>query len=123
MAEDFLSKLIGNSKRARIIRIFIFNPTELYSARLLGKRAGVSVASAASEVHFLESAGIIKKGRSLPAPARALKQGRDHRKKSMQQKEKAWSLNQNFQLLRPLTTFVHEVSPVHYQSILKMLQK
>ena len=123
MADELLSRLIGSQKRARILRIFIFNPADLFTIRLLTKRAGMGPEAIAREIRFLEQAGIIKRGRSLPAPERAWKQTRERKKKGGGKKEKAWILNPKFKFLRALSMFVHEISPVHYRSIVTALQK
>lgn len=119
MKDDFLGVFIGNPNRAQLIRIFVFNPSEIVTLRTLAKRSGVSPQAAAHEVKALEKLGIVKKGRL----AIALANGSKRLVKPKEQKEDAWILNGDFKHVRALSSFVHEVSPVRYDNIVGVLKR
>ena len=113
MAEDFLSKLLGNTARTRLLRVFAFNPTDPYTVAQLTKRAGISSKTAARELKVLESLRIIKKGKKALVVA---KRGKGKKR------EPTWLLNTEFKHATAITKFVHEVSPVEYKSFVNALK-
>ena len=116
MSEDFFATLIGNPSRARLLRLFVANPSEVLTLAQAARRAGVSTPAAGKEIRFLENLGLIKKGRlsiALSGGKRAV---------AGKQKEDAWSADPSFKYLAPLSKFLHEVSPVHHESILSGLK-
>ena len=118
MADDFLTKFIGNPARARILRVFIFNQGESFTQSLAAKRAAVSAASAAKEIKILEQWGILKKAKFSITLSNGTK-----RTVVGNQKESAWAIDPSFKHLRALSMFIHEVSPVHYESIVAALRR
>jgi hypothetical protein len=117
MAEDFLGTLIGNSARARILRIFVFNQSELFTQASAAKRASVSAQSAVKEIKALEALGILKKGK-----AAVVKTARAGGKRASAKKQDAWMFNQEFKHAPAVSKFIHEVSPVHYKTIVEALR-
>ena len=119
MAEDFLGKLIGNTVRARLLRVFLFNQTEPFTLPQAAKRAGISANVAAKELKGLEQFAIIKK-KIVKLPAQPSKgQKKSERAKS----ESVWSINTAFKHYVALSKFVHEVSPMHYDSVIHALKR
>jgi hypothetical protein len=119
MADDFLISLIGNAARARVLRVFVFSQNEALLLPLIAKRTGASPRVALKEIKFLEKLGIVKKGKF------SITLGNGSRKIIVdkgKQKEDAWVLNQEFKHVAALSKFVHEVSPLHYESILEALK-
>lgn len=114
MKGDFLSVFIGNPARARIVRVFIFSPAEQLTESKIVRRAGVSAASAKKELRALERMSVLKKMKCAP----------DNKKESTKQRkaEFAWHLNQKFAHERALSSFVHEVSPMHYRGVVDALR-
>lgn len=119
MNDDFLGTFIGSQPRSRILRVFIFNHEEPFSVPLAAKRAGVSAETAAREVKALEKLGIIKKTKQV---AITLANGTKRTIKASQ-KVPMWMLDQDFKYLRAVTGFVHEVSPIRYDTIVGALRR
>ncbi|MBV9159633.1 MAG: hypothetical protein JO019_03505 [Candidatus Kaiserbacteria bacterium] len=119
MKEDFLGSFIGSGTRAQLMRVFIFNPSEVLSLSGITKRAGVSSQAAAREVRVLERLGVVRRGKSfaiqLSNGTKRMVQGK--------QREDLWTLNKDFKHLRPLSSFVHETSPVKYDNIVGALRR
>ena len=117
---DFLEQFLGNRNRARIVRIFILNQGEPLTLRELGKRSGISTRGVSSELRALESLGIIRKGKNVPAPKKAWR-SRSPRKQPAS--EGSWVLHQDFKHLRALSMFIKEVSPTQHRAILDTLKR
>jgi hypothetical protein len=115
MADDFLGMFMGNLARAKIVRVFAFSGNEVFTLARLSKRSGVPMQRVIKELRALETSGLIKKGKvTITLPRGTSVTGK--------QKEQTWTLNQNFKHVSAVTKFVHEVSPVHRQSILSALK-
>lgn len=117
MADDFLGKFMGNTYRAKVLRVFFLDQSGVFTASLAAKRAGVSLRAALKEIKALEKWGILKPGKF----AITLANGTERAVKG-KQKEEAWTVDPTFKFSAALSKFVHEVSPVHYKSILSGLK-
>jgi hypothetical protein len=107
----------------------MFNEGRLLTAGEAGKRAGVSTRDAERELRAIESWGVAKKVNveSRPAPlkisARAVKSPKPKKTAKQEGSEDMWMLDANFQFLRPLSAFVHEVSPMRHEKIVTALRR
>lgn len=119
MKDDFLGVFIGNQARSKILRIFIFNYQEPFTIRLAAKRAGVSVQAATREIRALEKMGVLKRGRQVSITLANGTQKEIARKSKLP----TWMINQECKHLRAISGFVHEVSPVRYETIVGALRK
>lgn len=116
--EDFLASFIGSKDRAQLLRVFVFNPSEVVSLPAAAKRAGISRPAAERELRSLERFGIVKKGKSF---AITLANGTKRMVQSKEQ-ETLWTLNKEFKHLRGLSGFIHETSPVKFDNIVGALR-
>lgn len=117
MTEDFLTALIGNAARARVLRVFVFNQ-EPFTLAQIAKRAGVSSAAVQKEIKLLEKLGIIRKGKysiTLKGSAGRTVTGR--------QKEDTWMFSPQFKHAVAVSKFVHEISPVKHSVIVEKLRR
>jgi hypothetical protein len=121
MKEDFLALFIDSSALARVLRVFIFDQSSVFTAVQVSKRAGVSLAMAQLEIKVLTKLGVIK-GRSIANVADIEKKQKSG-KKLVRKFEKVWFVDPNFKHLRALSSFVHEVSPAQYDVVLDALKR
>ncbi len=113
MADDFLGKLMSSASRAKILRVFFLDQSRVFTAQLAAKRAGISTRAALKEIKVLEKWGVLKMGKFTITLANGTE-----RSVGGKQKEEAWMVNPTFKYSGALSKFVHEVSPVHYKSVL-----
>jgi len=116
--DDFLGTFMGNPARAKVLRILLLNPDEPMSPVVLAKRAGVSAQVAKRELKRLADWGIAKKGKMV-----TITLPKSKRKVAGKLKMDTWTVNLNYEHLRALTAFVHEVAPLRYDSIVSVLKK
>jgi len=102
MSELFLGKFMGNEYRARLLRIFALNDRESFTLLQAARRAGMSTKKVMEEMRFLENLDIVRRGRH---------------------KELTWSLNPQFKYSTAISRFVHEVSPLKYDTVLVALRR
>lgn len=118
---DFLSAFIGNPARARLLRVFMFNQTEIFTTAYAAKRAGIPLSAVTQETKALEALGIVKRGKvAKPSAKKVVKKGK---KKSAEKFEVTYTLNADFKHMRALSSFVHEVSPAQYDTIVDALKR
>jgi len=112
---DFLATLMGNPARARVLRVFVLNVSESFSAVHAGKRAAVSQVAARREIKVLERMGIIKKAGTHALPNKSGKKSK--------KTEQLFACNPSFRHARSLAAFVHEISPAEHHEILDKLKR
>lgn len=116
MADDFLGTLLGNPTRARLLRIFVLNQSQVLTSQQASKRSGVKIAACDREMKALAKLGIIKRARF------SIQVGASKRVVEGKQKEEGWTFDPNSENTRALSKFVHEVSPVQHKSIVEALK-
>jgi DNA-binding Lrp family transcriptional regulator len=116
MADDFLGDFMDSNARAKVLRVFAFDPG-VFTATQVAKRSGVSERVATQEIEVLEERGIIKKGKFVITVGGAFKTI------TGKQKEPAWTMNQAFKYASAISKFIHEVSPVHHKNIVTGLRR
>lgn len=117
MADDFLGTLLGNTARAKVLRVFMFDPAP-FTLSQIAKRSGVSAKIAAAEVQVLARLKILKKGKFAITVGKGT--GRAVAGKI---KEESWMANLDFAHAGALSKFVHEVSPVPHKGIVEGLRR
>jgi hypothetical protein len=116
MADDFLGAFMGSNARARVLRVFTFDPG-IFTAVQAAKRSGVSSRVAAEEIEVLEEWGIVKKAKFVITVRGTSKTV------SGKQKEPAWTMSRDFKHASAISKFVYEVSPVQHKNILTGLRR
>lgn len=109
---DFLSDLLANQARAKILRLFILNETESFTAVDIAKRVQVPSATVEKEAKELERMGVIKVDRTSDKVFLE-KESKGKKGKSRM----VWTFNMNGKFGRPLSTFVHEVAPAQFKEV------
>jgi len=116
MTDDFLTSLLGNQHRARLLRLFVLNQPQAFTKALASKRAGVGAGVVGREIQALEKLGVLKKAKL------SIQIGKGKRVVTGKQKEEAWVFDADFKYAPALSKFLHEISPVQHKSILEALK-
>jgi hypothetical protein len=119
MADDFLATFMGDPARAKILRVFFFDPSGVFTAPLAAKRSGLPVRVAAKEIQALEQWGILKAGKYSIVVS---DQTGGKRTVDGKHKEPAWTIDSGYAHAAAISKFVHEVSPVRHDNILAALK-
>ena len=123
---DLLSLLTGNPARARVLRVLTFNESRLMTATEVGKRASISTRDAERELVRIATWGLAKKVKADVRSALPHAPKRSRIRKPTAKKTNdmpMWTLNVDFPHLRPLSAFIHEVSPMRHERIVSALRR
>ena len=114
---ETLSKLFSGENRVKLMRLFLFNPEELFSLSLIMDKAKLSSRSAKSEIDVLKKAGMIKDKKSV----QIIKVRRRGKIVEVKKRIVCWYLDPNFEYLLPLQNLLINTRPLRKEQILKRL--
>lgn len=117
--KDALEKLFGSLARVRIIRLFLQNPSDLFSHKEISRRCKINLNVARREIFLLEKADLIKKKISSIGTLVKLKNGKMKNKKKEIQ---GLGLNEFFPLINPLKTLFLEALAFNKEKAVKSLK-
>ena len=110
---DPLAILFGNQARVKLLRFFLFNPTQEFSFDDISKRAKLVRRTARTEINALERAEVIKKKVIYVK----------HPTKDTKVKTQGYAVNDKFPQLSSLQTFLFETAPINGTTLLKHMRK
>ncbi len=103
---ETLSKLFGSENKVKIMRLFLFNPDQVFNISNIAIRAQTKSSKVRSEVSLLEKTGLVRR--------------RNGGKKKGGQ---GFVLNKEFPYLTPLQNFLINVEPLNAKEIIKRVSK
>ncbi len=110
---DPLAILFGNQARVKLLRFFLFNPTQEFSFDDISRRAKLVRRTARTEINALERAEVVKKI-SMYVP---------HKTRNIKMRVQGYALNDKFPQLSSLQTFLFETAPINGETVMKHLRK
>lgn len=110
---DPLAILFGNQARVKLLRFFLFNPTQEFTFDDISRRAKLVRRTARTEINALERAEVIKK-KMIYA---------QHPTKDIKVRVQGFALNDKFPQLASLQTFLFETAPINGDTVLKHIRK
>ena len=110
---DPLAILFGNQARVKLLRFFLFNPTQEFTFDDISRRAKLVRRTARTEINALERAEVIKK----------ITMYVKHPTKDVKIKTQGFALNDKFPQLSSLQTFLFETAPINGITVLKHMRK
>lgn len=110
---DPLAILFGNQARVKLLRFFLFNPTQEFTFDDISKRAKLVRRTARTEINALERAEVIKK----------IVMHVKHPTKDTKIKVQGFALNDKFPQLSSLQTFLFETAPINGATVMKHMRK
>ncbi|MCF7815480.1 MAG: hypothetical protein K9M10_00250 [Candidatus Pacebacteria bacterium] len=110
---DPLAILFGSQARVKLLRFFLFNPTQEFSFDDISRRARLVRRTARTEINALERAEVIKKKIIFAK----------HKTKETKVRTQGYMLNTKFPQLSSLQTFLFETAPINGTTVLKHIRK
>ncbi|HYC83404.1 MAG TPA: hypothetical protein VEB60_02580 [Candidatus Paceibacterota bacterium] len=104
---EILSKLLGGPARVKILRMFVFNPDEVFDAKDLNARTKVTPPNVRRELNMLKAIKLVRPKVELRTVGKNKK------------KINGWQLNPNFSLTEPLRELLAAEMFPDYQLIAK----
>jgi hypothetical protein len=112
--KDFFAKLLGDKKRAIVLRMFALAPEEIFTLERLRLRTGLGEAPLKRELSALVRLQFVREHKGEGKEG-----GKQRKKKGL---EKRWSFMTEAPYARALTRFAEEVSPVEQAAIARALR-
>jgi hypothetical protein len=116
---EILEKIFGSAAKVKIMRLFLFNPTETFDIDQISARSKVSTGHARQEVSMMEKIGLIKK-RSF---FKDFKVGRGKTPKFERRRITGWIINETFDYIFPLQDLLIHISPLRNGELLRRLAR
>jgi DNA-binding MarR family transcriptional regulator len=103
---EILEKIFGSATKAKLMRIFVYNPNTVYEAHNLAKKIKTRVENVKREINVLEKSGLIRRRPTKNEDNRTVLGA---------------VLNPHFKYLEPLRDFLLKVSPLSEEALVKRL--
>ncbi len=116
---DTLIKLFGNATKVKVIKLFVFNPSASYDVYQIADRTKESISKVRREVLLLEKMKLIRRKSFYKTITRKVR----GRKQQVKKKTQGWALNDTFEYLQPLHSFLVNLNHLSPKDISKKLQK
>ncbi len=110
---DPLAILFGNQARVKLLRFFLFNPSQEFSLDDISRRAKLVRRTARTEINALERAEIIKKKIIFAK----------HKTRDIKVRMHGYALNAKSPEVPSLQTFLFETAPINGETVLKHMRK
>ncbi len=110
---DPLAILFGSPARVKLLRFFLFNPSQEFTFDDISRRAKLVRRTARTELNALERAEVIKKKIIFAK----------HPTKETKVRMQGFVLNMDFPQLPSLQTFLFETAPINGKTLVKHLRK
>ena len=115
---EILEKMFGGAGRVKIMRLFLYNPTSIYSKDDVSDRARVSIKNVLGELSHFEKMELIKRKSFYKEELKKEKNGTE---KVIKIKTFGWELNPDFPYLLPLQSLLINPDMIKHDSILKKI--
>lgn len=116
---ETLEKIFGSSEKVKIIRLFLFNPTETFDLDQIISRSKVTSPAARKEVSMMKKIGLIKR-RSF---FKDFIIGRGKKQKTERHRITGWTIDESFDYLEPLQHLLIHISPLRNSELLEKLAR
>jgi len=110
---DPLAILFGSPARVKLLRFFLFNPSQEFTFDDISRRAKLVRRTARTEMSALERAEVIKKKVIFV----------QHPTKNIKTRVQGYALNMKFPQLPSLQTFLFETAPINGKTLQKHIRK
>lgn len=112
-----LGKLFGSPAMVKLLRLFLFNPEQVFTNKEAASRAKITMDTLRLELSIMKQMDFIKKKTDYRVVA--LKRGK--KKTTKKKRVSGWILNEKFPYLEQLQDFLMSATPVKHKDIPKRL--
>jgi hypothetical protein len=110
-----LSKIFGGEQRVKVMRLFLFNPDQLFSLDQIVEKAKISKKIAKSEIDTLVKASMIRHQRTV----QVVQSKRRGRIAEIKKRVDGWCLDSSFEYLSQMQNLLINTRPLRKEEILK----
>lgn len=113
---DVLELIFGSASKVKIMRLFLFNPTEIFDMKNVIARTQAKPTIAKQELSFLERAGMIKKRPFTKDEEKQVGKKNNH-------PTLGWVVDKNFPYYTSLYNLLISTSPLRFEDVAKKISK
>tara|TARA_B100000959_G_scaffold278234_1_gene336200 strand:- start:334 stop:969 length:636 start_codon:yes stop_codon:yes gene_type:complete len=112
-----LGKLFGSPAMVKLLRLFLFNPEQVFTNKEAATRAKITLDTVRLELSIMKQMNFIKKKTDY----RAVLSKRGKNKTTKRKRVSGWILNEKFPYLEQLQDFLMSATPIKHKDIPKRL--
>ena len=116
---EILEKIFGSAAKVKIMRLFLFNPTDTFDIEEITRRSKVTPLEARQQTSLMEKIGLIKK-RSF---FKDFTVGQGKNKKIERRRIAGFIIDETFDYLLPLQDLLIHISPLRNSELLRKLSR
>jgi predicted transcriptional regulator len=115
---EILEKLFGSPARVRIMRLFVFNPNDVFDPKEVGERTQSFPSHVRREIANMEKMGLIKAKTTFKNTGRKTKKGQE-----IKRKVQGYILNEKFPYLYELEALITNTIPLKNGAMVRKINK
>jgi hypothetical protein len=116
---ETLEKIFGSAAKVKIMRLFLFNPTDIFDLATVVTRSKVHAPDARREIAMMQKIGLLKKKSFF----KDVEVGKGKKKHVERRREVGWYIDDTFDYLKPLQELLILVSPLRNNELLRRLNR
>ena len=116
---DALGMIFGSDARVKILRLFLFNPEEIFDLEMVSERSKVSKNTARKEISMLERAKLIRKKDF----SKIVRKKKGKKTKDVKVRSHGFHLNPEFAYIAPLKQLLIKTKTLEGEEIVRRLSK
>jgi hypothetical protein len=116
---ETLEKIFGSAAKVKIMRLFLFNPTDIFDIEQIISRCKVSPSEARHEITMMEKIGLVKK-RSF---FKEFAVGKGKKKSIERRRVTGWVVDDSFDYIKPLQELLIHISPLRNDELIRRLHR
>lgn len=119
---ESLGKIFGSNNRVKIMRLFLFNQSDIFDIDDIALRSLVKKTNARKELSMLSKIGFLKKKTFIKKTIKKGK-GKNTKQKIIRKQTVGWVLNNKFDLSEPLKTLLIDSELIHEKDLITRIKK
>lgn len=116
---ETLEKIFGSAAKVKIMRLFLFNPTDIFDIATIITRSKVTSSVARREISVMQKIGMIKKRSFFKDYA----VGKGKKKRVQRRRTEGWHVDESFEYVKPLQELLIHISSLRNDELLKKLAR
>lgn len=119
---ESLGKIFGSNNRVKIMRLFLFNQSDIFDIDDIALRSLVKKTDARKELSMLSKIGFLKKKTFIKKTIKKGK-GKNTKQKIIRKQTVGWVLNNKFDLSEPLKTLLIDSELIREKDLITRIKK
>ena len=119
---ESLGKIFGSNHRVKVMRLFLFNETEVFDLDDISKRTRIKKPDLRKEINMLSKIGFIKK-KSFLKKVKKTSRKKNAKPEYKSVRKEGYGINPRFDLLKPLQVLLVDSELIKSKELIKRIRK